>query len=103
MGKRFKGVYNLYKKELYLFMSGQETKSRASIVINDLSVPTLDKILGSQADELREDIELIEGAANPFELDHYLKGNQTPVFFGSAINNFGVKEMLDAFVEIAPI
>ena len=102
MGKRFKGVYNLYKKELHLFMPGQETKSRASIVINDLSDPTLDKILGSQADELGEDIELIEGAANPFELDHYLKGNQTPVFFGSAINNFGVKEMLDAFMEMAP-
>jgi len=102
MGKRFKGVYNLYKKELYLFMPGQETRSRASIVINDLCDPTLDKILGSQADELREEIELIEGAANTFELDHYLKGNQTPVFFGSAINNFGVKEMLDAFVEMAP-
>ena len=102
MGKRFKGVYNLYKKELYLFMSGQETKSRASIVINYLSDPTLDKILGSQADELREDIELIEGAANPFELDHYLKGNQTPVFFGSAINNFGVNELLEHFVKIAP-
>jgi len=102
MGKRFKGVYNLYKKELYLFMPGQETRSRESIVINDLSDPTLDKILGSQADELREDIALIEGAANSFELDHYLKGNQTPVFFGSAINNFGVKEMLDAFMEMAP-
>jgi len=102
MGKRFQGVYNLYKKELHLFMPGQETKSRASIVINDLSDPTLDKILGSQADELREDIELIEGAANPFELDHYLKGNQTPVFFGSAINNFGVKELLDAYMEMAP-
>ncbi|MBW1724204.1 MAG: peptide chain release factor 3, partial [Deltaproteobacteria bacterium] len=63
---------------------------------------TLDEVLGSQADELREDVELIEGVADPFDLDHYLKGNQTPVFFGSAINNFGVKEMLDAFVETAP-
>jgi peptide chain release factor 3 len=51
---------------------------------------------------MRDDVELLEGAANPFELQHYLKGNQTPVFFGSAINNFGVKELLDAFVEIAP-
>ncbi len=51
---------------------------------------------------MREDVELLEGAANPFELDHYLKGSQTPVFFGSAINNFGVQELLDAFVEMAP-
>jgi peptide chain release factor 3 len=58
--------------------------------------------LGSQAGELRDDVELLEGAANPFELDQYLKGSQTPVFFGSAINNFGVRELLDAFVEMAP-
>jgi peptide chain release factor 3 len=102
MGKRFKGVYNLYKKELHLFTPGQETNSREGIVINDLSDSKLDEVLGSQADELREDIELIEGAADPFEFDHYLKSNQTPVFFGSAINNFGVKEMLDVFVEMAP-
>ncbi len=102
MGKRFKGVYNLYKKELHLFAPGGETRHREGILINDLSVSTLDEILGSQADELRADIELIEGVADPFDLGHYLKGNQTPVFFGSAINNFGVKEMLDAFVETAP-
>jgi peptide chain release factor 3 len=102
MGKRFKGVYNLYKKELHLFTPGQETSSRDGVVINDISDSKLDDILGSQADELREDIELIEGAADPFELDHFLKGSQTPVFFGSAINNFGVQEMLNAFVEMAP-
>jgi peptide chain release factor 3 len=71
-------------------------------VINDLSDPVLDELLGSQAGELRRDIELIEGAVNPFEMKHFLTGSQTPVFFGSAINNFGVKEMLDAFVEMAP-
>jgi peptide chain release factor 3 len=102
MGKRFKGVYNLYKKELHLFTPGQETRRRDGLVIKDLSDAKLDEVLGSQADELRDDIELIEGVAAPFELAHYLKGNQTPVFFGSAINNFGVKEMLDAFVEMAP-
>ncbi len=102
MGKRFRGVYNLYRKELYLFTPGKETRSREGGVINDLADSKLDEMLGSQADELRQDIELIEGAADPFELDHFLKGNQTPVFFGSAINNFGVKEMLDAFVEMAP-
>lgn len=102
MGKRFKGVYNLYQKELFLFTPGQQTRDQHGILISDLSDERLDEILGTQADELREDVELLEGAANPFELEHYLKGNQTPVFFGSAINNFGVKELLDAFVEMAP-
>ena len=102
MGKRFRGVYNLYHHELHLFTPGQDTAARNGIIIKDLSDSRLDEYLESQADELRDDIELIEGAANPFELEHYLRGNQTPVFFGSAINNFGVKEMLDAFVEMAP-
>lgn len=102
MGKRFKGVYNLYRKELLLFSSSQQTRDRQGIHISDLSDPRLDEILGSQADELREDVELLEGAANPFDIEEFLKGSQTPVFFGSAINNFGVKELLDAFVEMAP-
>ena len=70
------------------------------MVIRDLSDPQLDELLGSQADELRADVELLEGAASPFEMEQYRKGNQTPVFFGSAINNFGVRELLDAFVEL---
>ncbi|MBU0991150.1 MAG: peptide chain release factor 3 [Proteobacteria bacterium] len=102
MGKRFKGVYNIYKKTLHLFDPGKTKKTEGGVVITDLSDPKLDELLGSQATELRDDIELIEGAANPFELAHYLQGNQTPVFFGSAVNNFGVREMLDAFVEMAP-
>lgn len=103
MGKRFKGTYNLYRKQLCLFTAGQETRPQDMQVIEDLNDPRLDELLGSQADQLREDIELLEGAANPFEPEEYLKGNQTPVFFGSAINNFGVQEMLDAFVEQAPV
>lgn len=102
MGKRFRGVYNLYRKELHLFTPGQETREQGGIVINDLSDSELDELLGDQAVDLRADIELLEGAANPFDIDHYLKGNQTPVFFGSAINNFGVRELLEAFVELAP-
>lgn len=102
MGKRFRGVYNLYHHELHLFTPGQNTAKRNGIVIKDLSDSRLDEYLDGQAQELRDDIELIEGAADPFELAHFLKGNQTPVFFGSAINNFGVKEMFDAFVEMAP-
>ncbi|PLX74692.1 MAG: peptide chain release factor 3 [Desulfuromonas sp.] len=102
MGKRFKGVYNLYKKQLNLFTPGAETRNQEIVTIDDLADAKLDELLGSQADELREDIELLEGAANPFNEEDYLKAHQTPVFFGSAINNFGVQEMLDAFVELAP-
>ena len=102
MGKRFKGTYNLYKKELNLFTPGSDRVEEEVCVIRDVNDPALDVALGSQADELREDLALLEGAANPFEMEHYLRANQTPVFFGSAINNFGVKELLDTFVEIAP-
>jgi len=102
MGKDFRGVYNLYHKRLHLFTPGQETRDFQTVTIENLDDPKLDELLGNQAQELRDDIELLEGAANPFEYDHYLKASQTPVFFGSAINNFGVQEMLDAFVEMAP-
>ncbi|PJA33091.1 MAG: peptide chain release factor 3 [Zetaproteobacteria bacterium CG_4_9_14_3_um_filter_53_7] len=102
MGKSFKGVYNLYKKEINLFSAGMKTTDFESIHIDDLSDPRLDKLLGAQADQLREEIELLEGAADPFDLEHFLAGSQTPVFFGSAVNNFGVKELLNAFCELAP-
>lgn len=102
MGKAFKGVYNLIHKQIHLFTPGQGTRDQQGITIKDLNDPRLDELLGNQADELREDIELLEGAANPFEYQYYLDAGQTPVFFGSAINNFGVKEMLDGFVEMAP-
>ncbi len=102
MGKRFKGVYNLFHRQLHLFEPGRETLGQEGIVINDLSDPVLDELFKKQADELREDIALLEGAVDPFERQHFLNGSQTPVFFGSAINNFGVKELLDSFVELAP-
>ncbi len=102
MGKTFKGVYNLYHKTLHLFTSGGTTRDIGGIMIDDLNDPKVDELLGDQADDLREDIELLDGAANPFEYDEYLNASQTPVFFGSAINNFGVQEMLDSFVEMAP-
>jgi peptide chain release factor 3 len=102
MGKRFKGVYSLYRKQLNLFTPGAETRNQDLVTIEDLNDSRLDELLGSQADELRYDIELLEGAANPFNLEDFLKANQTPVFFGSAVNNFGVRELLDSFVELAP-
>ncbi len=100
MGKAFKGVYSRYNNSLNLFRAGSEGDQ--AVQISDLDDPQLDTLLGSQADELREDIALLEGASAPFELAHFLNGSQTPVFFGSAINNFGVRELLDAFVEFAP-
>ncbi|MEN8136038.1 MAG: peptide chain release factor 3 [Thermodesulfobacteriota bacterium] len=102
MGKSFKGVYNIHRQELHLFTPSQDTRPQDTVVVKGLDDPQLDKLLGDQAEQLREDIELLEGAANPFEHSEYLKASQTPVFFGSAINNFGVKEMLDSFVELAP-
>ncbi len=102
MGKGFKGVYDLFRRELHLFTPGQETRHFDGVRITDLADARLDELLGSGADELREDAALLEGAANPLEMDHFLNGSQTPVFFGSALNNFGVRELLDAFVEMAP-
>ena len=102
MGKAFKGVYNLRRKEMRFFTPGSEIRKTEELVVTDLGDPMLDTILGSRAKKLRKDVALLEGAANPFERNHFLNGDQTPVFFGSALNNFGVQELLDAFVELAP-
>ena len=103
MGKRFKGVYNLEKKELGIFSPGFTPRDDDGVFIDDLTDSRLDELISeTQAEQLREDVDLIVGASDPFDLDLYLNGTQTPVFFGSAINNFGVREMLDAFVKIAP-
>jgi peptide chain release factor 3 len=101
-GKLFKGVYSLYDKKLKLFIPGQEKRHSDEILIEDLADERVDQLIGDRADEFREEIDLLEGAANPFDLQDYLKASQTPVFFGSAVNNFGVKELLEAFLEIAP-
>jgi len=102
MGSRFRGVYNIYQGQLHLFEPGRDTRGGEGLIIEDLADPALDEHLGSQAGELRDDVELILGATDRLDMAHYLNGSQTPVFFGSAINNFGVREMLDAFVEMAP-
>jgi peptide chain release factor 3 len=103
MGKSFKGVYNLYDKQLNLFTPSQRKVSDERITIEDLSTGELDERIGeSLADQLREDVELIEGVFPDFDPKEYLEGTVAPVFFGSAVNNFGVKEMLDTFIQIAP-
>jgi peptide chain release factor 3 len=102
MGKRFRGTYHLYTKELTFFDPTAERGTGQVVTVQGLDDPHLDELLGSQVDELRSEVELLEGAAHPFEAEAYLAGLQTPVFFGSAINTFGVQQLLDTFVEHAP-
>jgi len=102
MGKGFKGVFHIYNESVHLYSATHGGKIQAGEVIQGLDNPRLDDVLGGTADELREEIELVKGASHEFDLDAFLAGKQTPVFFGSAINNFGIEELLDYFVEIAP-
>ena len=102
MGKRFKGVYDLRHDTTHLFSPQHGGKIRTGEVIQGIDHPRMDELLGDQAQELRTEMELVQGASHPLDLDAYLAGRQTPVFFGSAINNFGVQELLDAFVQYAP-
>ncbi|MGI9213188.1 MAG: peptide chain release factor 3 [Methylococcaceae bacterium] len=102
MGKRFKGVYHLYRDAIQLFSPSHGERIVEGEIIEGLNNPRLDEVLGDQADELRIDIELVQGASHTLDLKSYLAGKQTPVFFGSAINNFGVLELLDAFADFAP-
>ena len=102
MGKSFRGVYNLFEKSLHLFESNK-TRVKEGISINDVNDPQIEKYLGESAvDQLREDIELVDGVYPEFNREGYLKGDVAPVFFGSAVNNFGVKELLECFIKIAP-
>jgi len=104
IGSEFKGIYNLFDKNLKLFKSGKTKVNDEDIIsITDLNDPTLDEqIEKSNADKLRGDTELIEGIYEPFDEELYKEGLLAPIFFGSAINNFGVRELLDTFVNIAP-
>ncbi len=102
MGKRFKGVYHLYNQTVHLFSPTHGGKVQQGEVIEGLDNPRLDELFGGMAGELREEIELIRGASHEFDKDAYLRGELTPVFFGSAINNFGIRELLDDFVSYAP-
>lgn len=103
MGDRFKGVYNLYDNNLNLFQGNKTGISAEIVPIDDLNDPVLDDIIGKKpADELKEEIEMINGVYDPFDRETYLSGDVAPVFFGSAMNNFGVKELLDTFCKISP-
>ena len=103
-GPTFKGVYNLYEHKLSLFTSDERLTADASTVeIEDLATPELDERIGERyANQLRQDVELVEGVYEPFDHEAYLRGELAPVFFGSAVNNFGVRELLECFIRIAP-
>ena len=103
-GKEFKGVYNLYDKNLRLFTANTKAEEDETVAVNDINDPVLEKMLGGKdAATLREDVELVDGVNGELNVEDYLTAKVSPVFFGSAINNFGVKEMLDTFIRIAPV
>jgi peptide chain release factor 3 len=104
IGSTFAGVYHLYKKQLKLFSPDSKMQiTDEYIELEDILSEDLDKYIGQKASsKLREEAELVEGVYEPFDLSLYRSGYLAPVFFGSAINNFGIEELLDTFIEIAP-
>jgi peptide chain release factor 3 len=101
MGKAFRGVYHLLENRLLRFAAGEEKRTEAER-IEGLENPLLDTLFPMEVGPLREDVDLIQGASSPFMIDEFLAGRQTPVFFGSGINNFGVQEILQALIDWAP-
>ncbi len=103
MGYDFKGIYNIWEKNINLFKGDSKQHINDTIEISDLNSRELDKLVGENAAQtLRDEIELVDGIYPEFDKEAYLKGELQPVFFGSALNNFGVRELLDCFIEIAP-
>lgn len=102
MGKRFKGVYHLLNDEVHLFAAGSQKLSHEFEVIKGIDNPRLQELCPLEMEQLKAEIELVQAASNPFDVQKFLKGELTPVFFGSAINNFGVREILNALIHWAP-
>lgn len=104
MGKHFKGIYHIGLDIICLYQSGKNEKIQEGKTIKGLNNPELDNIIGSDiAKEFREELSLVQGASHVYNKEAFLAGTLTPVFFGSALNNFGVRELLDAFAEYAPL
>ncbi|MCD8338644.1 MAG: peptide chain release factor 3 [Burkholderiales bacterium] len=103
MGKTFRGVYSLLDKRLNRFTPGGVRLTKDVEVIEGLDNPRLDELFPMEMPHVRESIELVEGASEPFSLERFLEGTQTPVFFGSGVNNFGVEDVLEALLNWAPI
>ncbi len=104
MGAQFQGIYNLWEKNIEFFLEEKKQKVGQSVKIENLEDPKLEELIGEKAAQtLREEAELIEEVYPSFDRQAYMAGEQQPVFFGSALNNFGVRELLDAFIQIAPM
>ena len=102
MGRGFRGVYNLYTDTIHVYVQGKGHQLMDDIQIKGLDSPEAREALGDFADDVLEELELVKGATHQFEMDEFLSGCLTPVFFGTALGNFGVREMLDDFVRWAP-
>jgi peptide chain release factor 3 len=103
MGSRLRGVYHLLLDEVHIYEPGRNFTRQDSTIFAGLDDPALaERIGGAALAELRDELELVQGASHPFDAGAYLEGRQTPVFFGSAVNNFGVEPLLDFFVQHAP-
>ena len=102
MGKEFKGVYNLYTDTIHVFQPNSNFVIPEDVQIQGLESDEAKELLGIYYEDFVEEVELVRGASHEFNLDAYLAGELTPVFFGTALANFGVREMLDGFVEWAP-
>ena len=102
MGKGFGGVFDIAANRMRVFTAGADRKADDAEIIEGLRSEDARERFGDAYDHARHDIELLQGASHAFAREEFLSGHQTPVFFGSAINNFGVKEVLDALVELAP-
>jgi peptide chain release factor 3 len=102
MGKAFLGVYHLYNDQVRLFRAAAGEQAAEGELLGGLDDPRVAEVLGDKLDELRGEVELVQEASNPFDAEAYRRGELTPVFFGSAINDFGIQELLDSFVTHAP-
>jgi len=102
MGKEFKGIYNLYTDTVHVYDHDYADEIREVNVLKGLDSPEVSAYLGPYAEDFRNEIDLVRGASHTFDKEAYLAGKQTPVFFGTALGNFGVEEMLDNFVQWAP-
>jgi peptide chain release factor 3 len=102
MGKNFRGVYHILRDEIMLFKAGSDRADQEFEVLKGIDNPRLAAMFPLEIEQLKMEVDLVSGASHPFDLNAFLAGTQTPVFFGSAINNFGVREILNALIEWAP-
>ena len=102
MGKQFQGIYNLYNDTIYIYDNSHANEISEVLTINGINSEEASELLGTYVEDFREEIELVRGASHKFDLQSYLEGKQSPVFFGTALGNFGVEQMLNEFVEWAP-